>query len=189
VVLREANAGMDGFNHWSFVNRGDLDGQWQYIDTWDVKNKRLLADFTPHTNSYFGLGLLSRFIAKHSAVLATQVSEARVKGWQRVFCSAFRSPKGSVTLAIVNDAPIEFPLQLMWMGTPPAGKFFRYRYTEAEYDRVDVRIDPQPGFSPAPGSAGWQDTLPPNSLTIYSTYELKHEDPGILVDEARDGNN
>ena len=28
-VIRDANAGVDGFNHWSFLNRGDLDGQWQ----------------------------------------------------------------------------------------------------------------------------------------------------------------
>ena len=182
-VLRNANAGIDGFNRWSFLNRGDLDGQWQYIDTWDPKQNKLLTDFTPHANSYFGIGLLSRFTAKHSTVLATQVSDIREKGWQRVFCAAFRSPNGHVTLAIVNDSPDEFPLKLTWAGTPPAKKFFRYRYTEAEYNRVDVNMDPQRGFSPAAGSARWQDTLPANSLTIYSTYELKHDDPGIIVDD------
>jgi hypothetical protein len=45
-----------------------------------------------------------------------------------------------------------------------------------------VKVNPQREFSPASGSAVWQDSLPPNSLTIYSTYELKHDDPGILVD-------
>jgi hypothetical protein len=184
LILRGANAGIDGFNRWSFLNRGDLDGQWQYLDTWDPKNKKPLTEFTPHPNSYFALGLLSRFIAKHSAVLATQVSEARVDGWQRVFCAAFRSPNGNLTLAVVNDASVGFPLQLTWAGTPPAGKFYRYRYTEAEHDRPDVKVNPQPEFSPASGSAHWQDALPANSLTIYSTYELTHNDPGILVDDS-----
>ena len=35
LVVRALNAGVDGFNRWSFINRGDLDGQWQMIDTWD----------------------------------------------------------------------------------------------------------------------------------------------------------
>ena len=72
------NAGVDGFNRWSFLNRGDLDGQWQLVDTWDREHKRLLADFPPHPNSYFCLGLLSRFTARHSAVLATHVAEGKL---------------------------------------------------------------------------------------------------------------
>ncbi len=188
LVLREANAGVDGFNRWSFLNRGDLDGQWQYVDSWDRKNKKLLTDFTPHPNSYFALGLLSRFTAKNSAVLATKVSSAQVDGWQRVFCAAFRSPKGNMTLAVVNDAPVEFALKLAWAGPPPSRRFFRYRYTEAERDRADVKVNPQPEFSPAAGSPAWPDVLPPNSLTIYSTYQLNHDDAGILVDAAANGN-
>jgi alpha-galactosidase len=182
-VIRDANAGVDGFNRWSFLNRGDLDGLWQFVDTWDPKQKKMLTDFTPHANSYFGLGLLSRFTAKHSAVLATNVSNARVKGWQRVFCAAFRSPSGNLTLAVVNDAPEDFALKLSWDGVPPPAKFFRYRYAAPQYDRQNVNVDPDPGFSPTPGSA-FTDSLPPNSLTIYSTYELRHDDPGIMVDDA-----
>jgi len=32
--VRGINAGVDGFNRWSFINRGDLDGQWQLLRTW-----------------------------------------------------------------------------------------------------------------------------------------------------------
>jgi hypothetical protein len=184
-VIRDANAGVDGFNRWSFLNRGDQDGQWQFVDTWDPRHKTMLTEFTPHANSYFGVGLLSRFTAKHSAVLATNVSDARFKGWQRVFCAAFRSPNGNITLAVVNDAPVDFALKLSWAGTPPRGRFFRYRYTEQQFDRQDVKVDPVPGFPPAPGSA-WTDSLLPNSLTIYTTYKLRHDDPGILVDGPDD---
>lgn len=180
-VIRSANAGVDGFNRWSFLNRGDLDGQWQYLNTWDPDSGKLLTDFTPHVNSYFGLGLLSRFTAKHSAVLASTVSDAQVMRWQRVFCAAFRSSRGNVTLIVVNDAPLEYALKLSWKGAPPGGKFFRYRYAKPQYDRTDIKLDPELGFSPAPGS-GWTDSLPPNSLTVYSTYELRHDDPGILSD-------
>jgi hypothetical protein len=182
-VIRAANAGVDGFNRWSFLNRGDLDGQWQFIDTWDPEHKKLLTTFTPHPNSYFGLGLLSRFTAKYSAILASTVGDARMEGWQRVFCAAFRSPNGHISLFVINDAPVEFPVRLSWTGTPPAGKFFRYRYGKPQYDRVDIQLDPEPGFSPAPGS-GWTDSLPPKSITLYSTYELRHDDPGILSEDS-----
>jgi hypothetical protein len=183
-VIRDANAGVDGFNHWSFLNRGDLDGQWQYIDTWDRNRKQLLTDFAPHPNTYFGLGLLSRFIAKHSDVFSCQVNGSEVKDRQRVFCAAFRSPKGNLTLAIINDAQTDFPLKLTWARTPPTAKFYRYRYAEPKRNRADVKVNSESEFSPGAGSASWQDTLPPESLTIYSTYKLHADDPGIIVDDT-----
>ncbi len=34
-VIDGLNAGVDGFNRWSFTNRGDLDGAWQLVRTFD----------------------------------------------------------------------------------------------------------------------------------------------------------
>jgi hypothetical protein len=173
-VIRMINCGVDGFNRWSFLNRGDLDGQWQFVDTWDRKAKKLLKDFPPHPNSYFCLGLLSRFTAKHSAVLASRVEGGRTEGGQRVFAAALRSPSGNLTLAVVNDAPAEFNLKLAFQGLPGAARFYRYRYGPAQRDRADVKVDPQKEFSLLPADHPIQDLLPPGSLTIYSTYKLSH---------------
>ena len=104
LLVRRINAGVDGFNRWSYLNRGDLDGQWQFVDTWDIKEKKLLKEYAPHANTYFALGLLTRFIAKHSDVLSCQVDGGRNGQWQRVFAAALRSPKGNLTLAVVNDS-------------------------------------------------------------------------------------
>jgi hypothetical protein len=182
LVVRLASAGVDGFNRWSFLNRGDLDGQWQIVDTWDRTRKTLLTDFPPHPNSYFGLGLLSRFTAKHSAVLASRVTGGRLADWQRVFCAVFRSPKGQLTIALVNDAPAEFPLRLTLQGMPAPARFQRYRYGEPQYDRADVTVDSERTLATTAGSAAWSDTLPAGSLTIYSTYDLRHDAPGVVVD-------
>lgn len=188
-ILRDANAGVDGFNRWSFLNRGDLDGQWQFVDTFDPKRKALLAEFSPHPNSYFGLGLLSRFTAKHSAVLATEVrdSGARQHVWdkkgQHVFCAAFRSPGGNLTLAMVNDGSAASPVKVAWAGKAPSARFFRYRFGRPEFGRRDVKVDPDPDFS-SPRDSTWTDTLPPQSLTVYSTFHLKHDDPGVVDDGA-----
>lgn len=105
LVVRRLNAGVDGFNRWSFINRGDLDGQWQFIETWDRRTGKLLKEFTPHPNTYFALGLLSRFTAKHSAILACKVTGGRIGEWPRVFATMLRSPKDNLTLAVINDAP------------------------------------------------------------------------------------
>ncbi len=182
LIIRLANAGVDGFNRWSFLNRGDLDGQWQFVDTWDRQQQKLLKTFSPHPNSYFCLGLLSRFTAKNSEVLASRVGEFKVDGWQRVFAAAFRSPQGNLTIAIVNDAPSDCQFKLSLAGAKPSAPLRRYRFTEAEHERADIKINPQRGFAPAAGAAAWQDTLPGNSLTIYSTYNLKHDAPGIILE-------
>ena len=181
-MVRLANVGVDGFNRWSFLNRGDLDGQWQLVDTWDRSQKKLLHNFPPHPNSYFCLGLLSRFTAKHSAVLASRVEGGSLADWQRVFCAALRSPRGNLTLAVVNDAPQEFDLKLVLQALSQPARLCRYRYGEAERDRADVKVNPQKEFSLGPATDELRDKLPPNSLTIYSTYKLQHDAPGVIAE-------
>jgi hypothetical protein len=185
LVVRRLNCGVDGFNRWSFLNRGDLDGQWQFIETWDRKTKKLLRDYAPHPNTYFVVGLLTRFIAKHSAVLSCQVDGGKIDRWQRVFAVALRSPGGNLTLAVVNDAPSEFPLALDVRGLPRAVLLHRYSVTEKERDRADVKINPQTEFHVAPNAAVLKDRLAPMSLTVYSTYRLAHDDPGIVAEEPK----
>jgi hypothetical protein len=180
-VIRMVNCGVDGFNRWSFLNRGDLDGQWQFVDTWDRNDKKLLKDFSPHPNSYFCLGLVSRFMAKHSAVLACHVEGGRSPG-QRVFAAALRSPSGNLTLAVVNDAPAEFQLKLAFERLSSATPFYRYRYDTAQRDRADVKIDPQKEFSLLPAGHPLEDLLPPESLTVYSTYKLSHDAAGVIAE-------
>ena len=184
LVLRMANAGVDAFNRWSFLNRGDCDGQWQLVDTWDMREKKMLRDFPPHPNSYFCLGLLSRFTAKNSSVLASRTEGGVVESWSRIFCTAFRSPQGELTLAVVNDAPASFDMKLALKSLPKPITLQRYRYGEPERDRADVKVNPQEEYRFSPSSAELQDTLPPNSLTIYSTYKLNHDAPGVIAEET-----
>ena len=50
LVVRGLNLGVDGFNRWSFINRGDLDGHWEMISTWDEQSqsaRSLLRSRTP----------------------------------------------------------------------------------------------------------------------------------------------
>ena len=183
-VVRMLECGVDGMNRWSFLNRGDLDGQWQLVDTWDRKTKRLLKEFTPHADSYFCLGLLPRFIAKHSTVLGSRVNGGRIDPWQRVFAVALRSPGGDLTVAVVNDASRGYDLELAVDGLAKSARFYRYRYDETCHGKADLRIDPQKEFSLGPHEKTLRDALPPSSLTIFSTFKLAHDDPGVIASDG-----
>jgi len=188
LLVRRLNTGVDGFNRWSFLNRGDLDGQWQFIETWDRKEKKLLKEFTPHPNTYFALGLLTRFTAKHSDVLACKVDGAVSGKWQRVFATALRSPKGNFTLAVVNDAPTACDL-VFEIRVPRSSRIaakdlrlYRYSVSRSEQDRADVRLDPQAEFPLSQTPAQFKDSVAPLSVTIYSTYKLAHADDGVIAE-------
>ena len=182
LVVRRINAGVDGFNRWSFINRGDLDGQWQFIETWDRMEKKLLKAYTPHPNAYFLLGLLSRFTAKHSDVCACTVSGGRIGPWPRVFAAMLRSPKGHLTLAVVNDAPNAFAVTFDLRGLAAARKLYRYSVNQSESDRADLKIEPQAVFSLTPTTATFQDRVAPMSLTVYSTFKLAPSDDGVTAE-------
>jgi hypothetical protein len=184
LVVRRINAGVDGLNRWSFLNRGDLDGQWQFIETWDPKAKKMLQQYTPHANTYFLLGLLTRFTAKHSAVLSSKIEGGKVDAWQRVFATALRSPGGNLTLAVVNDAPTEFDLAVDVRGLGTPATLWRYSAGEKERDRTDVKIEPQKEFRIGPNAGTLKDRIGPMSVTVYSTYQLGHGEPGVLADEG-----
>ena len=81
-----------------------------------ARQRKLLTQYTPHPNTYFVLGLLSRFTAKHSDVLGCRVEGGQSGTWQRVFAAALRSPKGNLTLAVVNDAKAEDNVSLELRG-------------------------------------------------------------------------
>lgn len=42
LIVRGINGGVAGFNKWSFLNRGDLDGQWQLLDFSKALGKELV---------------------------------------------------------------------------------------------------------------------------------------------------
>jgi hypothetical protein len=180
IVVRGINAGADGFNRWSFTNRGDLDGQWQLVDTWDIAGGKLRDTFTPHANAYFLWGLLSRFTALHSEVLATSVEGGAVDGVPRVLAAALRSPRGQSTILVVNEAESAWQGSFELSGLPRKAVLYRYRMTPQQRDRTDVRLGPEEKFSVSPKSTSFRDMVPARSVTVYSTYRLKPDDPGAM---------
>jgi hypothetical protein len=181
LVVRALNAGVDGFNRWSFVNRGDLDGQWQMIDTWDPVTRTTLKSFSPKPNGYFVYGLISRLTAKHSTLMATEVAGGQIKGMNRVFAAALRSPKGHCTWIIVNDAPHAWFARNRISGAL-GSRLFQYQVTSREKDNPNLKIVPALKARLKDGEGVFTDELPGMSITIFSTYALRPTDKGIIAE-------
>ncbi len=182
LVVRAMNTGVDGFNRWSFTNRGDLDGQWQLVDTWDRKAQKLLDHVTPHPNTYYLYGLLSRFTAKHSSTLQCQVGGGRLEKHQRAFAAALRSPSGNLTLVVVNDAQSLWEAEVVLRGLNREQTLYRYRITPADRDRPNVTVAHSRRFMLSGSNTSFQDTIPASSVSVYTTYNRAPGEPGVSAD-------
>lgn len=177
LVIRGINVGVDGFNRWSFTNRGDLDGQWQLVRTWDVDRNRLLDKFTPQPNAYYQFAMLSRFLSKHSGVLATRVKAPFLSIDRKVVATALRSPKGNLTILVVNESYRAADVNIALEDLSAPVQLNRYAVTPAVEDQCWVELGAdQSGMV----GGSMRDTIPPLSIVAYSTYLLNPQDQGIV---------
>lgn len=175
-VVGGLNAGIDGFNRWSFLNRGDLDGQWQLVRTWNPINWDYYRDVAPEPVPYYSYGILSRFTAKHSGVMDVQ------GGSDRIIATAVRSPKENLTVLVLNLSDKAEPFRLSFSGLRETCTLFTYRVSENAVSMPDYRMESQQAFELGPAKPDLSDELTAKSITAYSTHRLAHTDPGVTVE-------
>jgi hypothetical protein len=172
LMVRALNIGVDGFNHWSFTNRGDMDGQWQLVDTWDRKWKVWLNEAVPHLDAYYVLGLATRHMPKRAQVLATRVTGANAHGCQRVWAAALRSPMDTgLTILIVNDADRPWEARLRLPGS--IENLVRLCSRQGSTSEAVLRYEPVPMKQKVANF-----TLPAFSLTILTDNPIAPDAPG-----------
>jgi hypothetical protein len=169
TILRGIRIGVDAFNRWSFTNRGDLDGQWQLVRTWDMEDKRYSRDVTPEPVPYYCYAILTRFCARHSEVLKTDV-----RGGSEVIAAALRSPKGNLTTYILNKSRNRQDVKVVVNGLDESRTLYRYQVTEPGVA--------QAGFTLDPVRTSLEEELPARSITTFSTYNLSHLAPGVIAE-------
>ena len=180
LIVRGINAGVDGFNRWSFTNRGDLDGQWQLVRTWDIDNNRLLDAFPPQPDAYYQFAMLSRFLPKHSSVLATRVEAPFTAKDRKVVATALRTPKGNLTVVVVNESHRAANATIELDRLPAPVRFVRYSLSQDAEDKAKVELRPERTLEVRKDLS---DRVPPMSIVVYSTYRLNSEDPGLITEE------
>lgn len=181
-VLAGLNLGVDGFSRWSFVNRGDLDGQFQLVRTWDMERREYLPRVEPEPVPYFAYGLLTRFQAKHSEVLKVTVPES-----ESLVVAALRSPAGKVTVYLLNLGDAEKTVRLSLHGAASQDRWFQYSVTEPALRESAFQLSPQ-AVTLRYKANGLETSamLPARSLVALSTYYLAADVPGVFVDNPHD---
>jgi len=124
------------------------------------------------------IGLLTRFIAKHSAVLASVAQGGADQNGQQVFVAALRSPGGQHTLVLVNDAEVSWDSQIHLGGLKTRMKLYRYRMTPQQADKPEVILGPDKEQMVSTLQPDFLEELPARSITVYSTYHFQTSDPG-----------
>ncbi|MGA3326076.1 MAG: hypothetical protein ABSF45_16515 [Terriglobia bacterium] len=175
-VIGGMNVGVDGFNRWSFTNRGDLDGQWQLVRTFDTNRWEYFQRVVPESVPYFAYGILTRFMAKHSAVLRTET------GNPDLVAAAVLSPKGNLTVFVMNKTQANVDVKLVITNAQPRWTLYRYQLTESAVSDPHFQLNPVGQFTVEAAGEVATDTLPPMSITAYSSYKLMNSDPGITSD-------
>jgi hypothetical protein len=175
-VIQGMNVGVDGFNRYSYVNRGNLDGQWQLVRTFDTTSWQYFQRVEPEPVPYFSYGILTRFMAKHSDVLKTE------SNLPELVVSATRSPKGNLTLYVLNKSDSEENVALTVANLKASRTLYKYQVIESSAEKPDFQMNPLEAIEVSDTKPGITDKLPPMSITVYSTYKLMHSDPGITAD-------
>jgi hypothetical protein len=177
-VLTGLKCGVDAFNRWSFVNRGDLDGQFQLVRTWDMSRREYLRRVEPEPVPYCAYGPLTRLQAKHSEVLKVTVPEDT-----GLLAAALRSPTGHQTVYLLNLEASDRAVSLSLHGVTTERAWFQYQVEERNLAKPGFRLAPKT-LTTRPSTEAWtaELTLPPRSLTALSTYHLSPDAPGVLAD-------
>ena len=173
TILRGMEAGVGAFNRWSFTNRGDLDGQWQLIRTWDMDNKKYLKQVEIEPVAFYGYGIITRFCAKHSDIVSS-----KTKGVSDVLSQTLKSPAGQLTTYILNpgNKMINVDLKIQERVNQD---FYVYRVTENEINEPDFKMNAIQHLT-LPVSQVISIKMPPQSIYTITQYNLKQEDPGEI---------
>jgi hypothetical protein len=135
-ILRGLSVGVGAFNRWSFTNRGDLDGQWQLIRTWDIEKKKYLEKIEIEPAAFYGYGIITRFCSKHSSVLYSESGND-----PDILSQTLKSPKGELTTYILNKSDKVRTIKLKIAGSYNA-RFSLFRVNEEEVNKPGFRMDP-----------------------------------------------
>ena len=173
-IITGLNLGVDAFNRWSFTNRGDLDGQWQLIRTWDIERKRYLKNILPENSAYYGFAVISRFLGKYSKVLKLNFENDS----PGIKAAALLDKKNLITIFIINSAFENRMIDLEVKGTDEKIIFYLYQIDEKAVSNKSFELNPVKQIKGL--NKKQQISLSPKSITTLSHLNLSNNDFGII---------
>jgi len=169
AILRGMAVGVSAFNRWSFTNRGDLDGQWQLIRTWNLEEKTYYKTIQPEPVSYYGYGIISRFVPKYSTIVLTDPINN-----PDILSQTVRTPGKDLTTIILNKSDQEKTIILSMKGIGHK-TFYMYRAIQEEIIQPGFRMNPIREIK-LRNEEEVTLTLPPESIYTLTTMHVLHEE-------------
>ena len=174
-ILRGMEVGVSSFNRWSYTNRGDLDGQWQLLLTWDIEKKEYYKEVKIEPVAFYGYGIITRFCVKNSDVVLTELN-----GNKDILSQTLKSPIGEITTYLLNKSNEEQRIILSYTGISNH-KFFLYRITETEVVKTDYKMNHVQELS-IRNEEEIILTIPKQSICTLTNMKVLHEDPAKTYD-------
>ena len=140
------------------------------------RENKLLDEFAPQPNAYYQYAMLTRYFPKYSGVLATTVDAPFGPKDRKLVATALRSPKGNVTVLVVNESHHTAAVSIGFDGLGKPVRLQRYALGKEAEDKSSVNLDPQRSFDV---SSTLNDLVAPMSIVVYSSYSLSGRDPGL----------
>ena len=168
------NLGVDGFNRWSFTNRGDMDGQWQLVNTYDLKTKSYTKQVTPENEAYFGFAMLTRFMGKYASVLSLK-SNQNLEG---LVMTAYKNRDGNLSVLIVNNREEAVNVDISIGNFDKKKPFNLYQVTENLVKVAGFKLNPVITFKNTGKLKNIQ--ILPESISVITTGALKNENFGVI---------
>ena len=173
-VAMGMNLGVDGFNRWSFTNRGDMDGQWQLVKTYDLKTKTYTKEVTIENEAYYGFAMLTRFMGKYASVLDLKT----VQNLDGLVMTAYKNRDGHISILMVNNRQEPINVTIAIDNEDKNHTFHFYQVTEALLKSELFQLNPVKSYK---NSGKLKNiNLPAESISILTTNGLKNVDVGVI---------
>jgi hypothetical protein len=167
------NLGVDGFNRWSFVNRGNLDGQWQLVKTFDPITNTYTKNITPENEAYYGFAMVTRFMGKYASVLSRRCDPA-----DSVVLTAYKNRDGHLSVLLVNNRKKAVSVNVEIDNFNKIQKFYLFQITAEIVKPVTFKLNPQKEFKDSGKIKSVM--LLPESISILTTNGLRNDDFGEI---------
>ena len=192
-VIRSSQVGIDAYNKWSLLNRGDLDGQWQLINTWDVNKHALLPteEISPNKNGINMYGMFPRFTSKYAKVIETKTVGSAdstftfqnvyggTETLQHVFATCFQCPNtGNYSVFVTNDSQKSYTAQICFEGLQANLPLYVYEINEAQKDSSELLLQPLQTIA-LDGSDKCNVIINPMSVMCLSNFNLSLNAVGV----------
>ena len=173
-IIIALTSGTDGMNRWSFVNRGDMDGQWQLVRTWDIQKKEMLSKVLPENTAYYGFAMFTRFIAKYASILKTEYSAPQDTSVSMI---SLKNPDGNFVFIILNQSAEDKKSTIYLKSKLRFKDLYKYLYDKSVPSEGVFGLNPVDSIATA---SAINVIMEKQSITVLTTKMLRNSDWGII---------